>query len=594
MHTLRSPLSLLTVLAVLAMQAQPINDEPCTAIALTVNDTCAAQTATNVNATTSSGIPAPDCGNYQGNDVWFSFMAPVGIADITMTMASFEDGAMAIYTADSCDGDLLLIACDDDAGPGLLPRISRDDLEPGQTYWIRAFGYGGDTGTFSLCVAGPTGFPEGDCVYRLELFDAFGDGWQGASLAISINGNAPVIFTCEASHASFLIGLDTGDVLTITYAGGTNDNENSYWLRFGTNGPAIFDPGYPPSEGLAFTLENACVLQNAAPADCAYRLPVCADTTFTGGSGSTGVLADLTGLNQGCLAAGERAGVWIDLLVAESGALGFTVTPSIPADFDVALWGPFEEVTCPVPDQPVRCSFSAQSGPTGLLASAMDNSEGAGGDSFVDTLHVIAGQRYVLFIDNYSSNGTAFDLTFQLTEGAALACTSLPEAEFSVSDNTVLVSEPVSFTDQSSGAPYAWLWEFPGADPELSMAQDPQGITYSLPGCYDVSLTTTNIAGSDAVTHVCEVDVSISSSVFVGQMPATTASLANEMLMIDRPGRSGSFDALLLDASGRVVSRFSAQGARVVRSVPPLAAGCYSLVLSEGSEVDRIRLLVLR
>ncbi len=226
-----------------------------------------------------------------------------------------------------------------------------------------------------------------------------------------------------------------------------------------------------------------------------------------------------------------------------------------------------------------------------MLGSALDLSEGAGGDSFVDTIHVTAGQRYVLYIDNFSANGAAFDLTFQLTGGAALACTPPPQAAFTLSDNTVLVGEPVSFADQSTGSPFNWLWHFPGADQGVSVAQDPEGITWSLPGCYDVSLTATNIAGSDAVIYVCEVDVSVANSIGVDHEGATLL-MDHGLLVIDRPGTADALRVAILDPSGRLVHYFEDRGPRVTHDLKDLAPGCYTVAIKATGFSRALRLLV--
>ena len=210
----------------------------------------------------------------------------------------------------------------------------------------------------------------------------------------------------------------------------------------------------------------------------------------------------------------------------------------------------------------------------------------------MDTIHVTAGERYVLYIDNFSWNGVPYALTFQLTEGAALECAPLPEAAFAVSDNSVLVNEPVDFADMSTGAPYAWQWQFPGAEQPLSMEQDPTGVRYALPGCYDVSLTATNIAGSDPTTYACAVEVSVSSAVNGSPNANTTARIENGVLTIERPGRTDLLEVSLMDASGRLVSRFSDLGARIAHSLSSLRAGCYSLLLSDGSGVLNSRLVL--
>ncbi|MBK7239826.1 MAG: hypothetical protein IPI00_06555 [Flavobacteriales bacterium] len=44
----------------------------------------------------------------------------------------------------------------------------------------------------------------------------------------------------------------------------------------------------------------------------------------------------------------------------------------------------------------------------------------------MSTINVLAGEIYILYIDNFSSNGQAFDLGWNLTNGASLDCTVLP------------------------------------------------------------------------------------------------------------------------------------------------------------------------
>lgn len=116
--------------------AQPVNDEPCGAIPLLLSDTCTAVIATTVDATVTTSIPPSTCTWDTVPDVWFSFIAPTGVVSITMGSFPFQDGAMALYAGDSCDGDLEFIACDFSIGG--VPRFQRSDLQPGATYWIRA------------------------------------------------------------------------------------------------------------------------------------------------------------------------------------------------------------------------------------------------------------------------------------------------------------------------------------------------------------------------------------------------------------------------------------------------------------------------
>lgn len=133
------------------------NDEPCSAIPLTVNTSCSYTTYTNAGATASAGIPAPGCASYSGGDVWFSAVVPAtGILTVDTQTGVITDGGIAFYTG-AC-GSLSLLACDDDSSVnGLMPYISLTGLTPGQTIFIRVWEYGNDNnGTFGICATAPS------------------------------------------------------------------------------------------------------------------------------------------------------------------------------------------------------------------------------------------------------------------------------------------------------------------------------------------------------------------------------------------------------------------------------------------------------
>ena len=140
----------------------PTNDEPCNAISLTPDVACNYQTYSNENASTTQGVPAPGCANYQGGDVWFSVVVPpAGGMYISAQVGVVLDPAIAVYTG-SC-GNLTLVGCDDDSGPGLTPKLNLAGLTPGDTVWIRAWEFGNDNnGTFGLCVTLPPPPPTND------------------------------------------------------------------------------------------------------------------------------------------------------------------------------------------------------------------------------------------------------------------------------------------------------------------------------------------------------------------------------------------------------------------------------------------------
>ncbi len=75
-----------------------------------------------------------------------------------------------------------------------------------------------------------------------------------------------------------------------------------------------------------------------------------------------------------------------------------------------------------------------------------------------------------------------------------------PVADFSASQTSINTGQSINFTDLSAGNPTSWQWTFQGGTPSTSTQQNPSGIVYNSSGTYDVTLTATNAAGTDAIT----------------------------------------------------------------------------------------------
>ncbi len=82
----------------------------------------------------------------------------------------------------------------------------------------------------------------------------------------------------------------------------------------------------------------------------------------------------------------------------------------------------------------------------------------------------------------------------------------VPIADFTGTPTSIMEGQTVTFTDQSTNNPTSWSWSFPGGNPSTSTLQNPV-VTYSAIGTYNVSLTATNSAGSDAITKTAYIDV---------------------------------------------------------------------------------------
>ncbi len=112
----------------------------------------------STNGANDSGFLYPPCGDYEGDDFWFKFIAPISGAVTIQTQAgSITDGAMSIYWGACNEGTLVKYGCYEDfeCGDVLMPQATIEDLFPFQTYYIKFWQEGGGTGTFDLKVSDP-------------------------------------------------------------------------------------------------------------------------------------------------------------------------------------------------------------------------------------------------------------------------------------------------------------------------------------------------------------------------------------------------------------------------------------------------------
>lgn len=333
------------------------------------------------------------------------------------------------------------------------------------------------------------------------------------------------------------------------------------------------------------------------PSDLMYAVRVCSDTSFIGlDSTDFGQVEDLNSGNRGCMSSGEVQPTWTTFHIAVEGQVGFTIAPVPGAfiDIDFAVWGPFDTIPQLLETVPVRCSYAAP-GPgayiTGLNSTSSDESEGAGGDGWVQDLDVLPGEYYVLLMRNYSFLMDSFQLSWQFEGGAALECLAAPVTDLTASSSLIHVGDTVSFTDLSTNSPYAWWWQFDGGIPASSTVQNPEGVTYAEPGCYDVTLTAYNSAGENSTTHVCEVQVE--SSTGLDALGAEHFKvIRNSGGLVIHSASSTPYDLRLLDAAGRTVEQLRTQGVHTL-SVYGMPRGSYILVLEDGSvrKVHRVAIV---
>lgn len=231
-------------------------------------------------------------------------------------------------------------------------------------------------GTVSVCLE--------DGCYNFVMSDDWGDGWNGAAYTISDE------FGAMLAVGALEDGFSDTDQFSV--------------------GSGVCDDGDPA---------------NYTPQDCAGAIVICTDETFGGNADAYGIEQDLNVFNRGCLTLEHQSG-WYVFSPITPGTISFTLTPTNGIDYDFAIWGPYDNVDCPPLEDPLRCSYSALYEPTGMEVgtSEGDSSEDPDGDAWVEAITVENAdldKYYLMLIDNYTTDYTAFDFAWDL-DGVTLNC----------------------------------------------------------------------------------------------------------------------------------------------------------------------------
>ncbi len=86
------------------------------------------------------------------------------------------------------------------------------------------------------------------CYYTLELFDSFGDGWNGSILTITINGVSTNYTFTTGTEAIFVVAAISNAPFIATYSAGAFQNEVTYNI-LDPSGNIIFSDGPFPQTG---------------------------------------------------------------------------------------------------------------------------------------------------------------------------------------------------------------------------------------------------------------------------------------------------------------------------------------------------------
>lgn len=169
-----------------------------------------------------------------------------------------------------------------------------------------------------------------------------------------------------------------------------------------------------------------------------------------------------------CLATGEDNGVWYTFTVQTNGILHFNIIPYVPNDdYD---WALFNLTNADCEDiktngaLEVECNFSSSTTNNGITGA-----NGGPNPQDEPTINVVAGQRFVLYISNFSQSTNGYKLDFsgstaQVPDNVSPKLISVqPNLNCNASSITVTFSEniacnsvqPNDFSFSGPGGPYS-------------------------------------------------------------------------------------------------------------------------------------------
>ncbi len=122
--------------------------------------------------------------------------------------------------------------------------------------------------------------------------------------------------------------------------------------------------------------------------------------------------------------------------------------------------------------------------------------------------------RYIKFqaLNSWLGNGSLTDVRTSIAEIKLRGTSNEPQAGFTVSSRETQPDNPLTFTDLSADGPTGWTWSFPGGTPGSSTEQNPV-VAYADTGTYNVTLTVSNVFGSDTKTETDYITVLSASNV---------------------------------------------------------------------------------
>jgi subtilisin-like proprotein convertase family protein len=332
-------------------------------------------------------------------------------------------------------------------------------------------------GTWYLCITDDAGGDDGHiyfwsltfgCNWHIGLFDSYGDGWNGGgNIEIKINGvnfgNA-YVYDDDGIYLDtiwFDIPVNDGDELAITFNSGSYDDED-YYTIYNQEWEFIHNEGVGSNApGDYTTTVSTCSKKRYTSADCEGAIKVCSDHySFSSSAIGEGAFDEL-GLGASCWGGtvsygetvypgGEQNSTWFRFTVEQDGNLAFSIVQSdANDDYDWALF----DVTGASCDDIINGNISSVACNWDISSDSTGMNDATSADGWEAEISVTAGDEYVLAVDNYTKDGSGYDIYFN--RGTAVIYDNIsPEIQAVTRTNIDTVffdfSEPVTCSSVST------------------------------------------------------------------------------------------------------------------------------------------------
>jgi hypothetical protein len=336
-------------------------------------------------------------------------------------------------------------------------------------------------------------------------------------------------------------------------------------------------------------------------------------------------IEDLALGTSGCFGtAGEIASRWFYFTVLTDGTIEFSFDGPNGQDYDFAVWGPSTDGIPPCPfntgEGPIRCSFAAvgnTGNPVGLNAalSGGEQFEGVEGNGWVDALYATAGQTYAMVLNIYMNGNPQPEIDLTIGGTGTLDCTPVFQpveihslAGINQGDRNYVSWITASERDNDyftlERSVNAVDWEYAGTVDGAgnSMTSKYYGLhdhTPYFPITY-YRVKQTDFNGAFSYTEVIAVNAdrqengALVSEVYPNPADGYTAFIYTG----ETVSQANPLNLRVMDEQGQLVMNYNyvelASGAPSTLRTSDLAAGSYTMIFTQGSIVEKKRLVIVR